>query len=76
MRRAGHWWAGRMLLTPRPLQEKLALFWHDHFATSQEKVTNYELVLAQNQTLRRHANGNFRDLLVAVAQDPAMLIWL
>ncbi len=76
MRRAGQWWAERMLLTPRPLQEKLALFWHDHFATSQEKVLNYELMLEQIQTLRRHANGNFRSLLVAVAQDPAMLIWL
>lgn len=76
MRRAGQWWGERMLLTPRPLQEKLTLFWHDHFATSQEKVLNYELMLAQIQTLRKHASGNFRELLVAVAQDPAMLIWL
>ncbi len=76
MRRAGQWWGERMLLTPRPLQEKLTLFWHDHFATSQEKVVNYELMLAQVQTLRGHANGNFRKLLIAVAQDPAMLIWL
>ncbi len=76
MRRAGQWWAERMLLTPRPLQEKLTLFWHDHFATSQEKVTNYELMLAQNETLRRHAAGNFRDLLIAIARDPAMLVWL
>ena len=76
MRRAGRWWGERMLLTPRPLEEKLTLFWHDHFATSQEKITNYELMLAQVATLRKHANGNFRDLLVAVAQDPAMLIWL
>jgi hypothetical protein len=76
MRRASQWWAERMLLTPRPLQEKLALFWHGHFATSQEKVLNYELLLAQVATLRRHANGNFRTLLIAVAQDPAMLVWL
>jgi uncharacterized protein (DUF1800 family) len=76
MRRAGWWWGQRMLLTPRPLQEKLTLFWHDHFATSQEKVLNYELMLRQNQTLRRHAAGNFRKLLTAVAQDPAMLVWL
>lgn len=65
-----------MLLTPRPLEEKLTLFWHDHFATSQEKVVNYELMLRQIQTLRTHANGNFHKMLVAVAQDPAMLIWL
>lgn len=76
MRRASQWWVERMLLTPRPMQEKLTLFWHDHFATSQEKVNNYELMLAQIDTLRRGANGNFRDLLVAVAQDPAMLVWL
>ena len=76
MRRAGQWWANRMLLTPRPLQEKLTLFWHDHFATSQEKVLNYELMLGQIQTLRANANGNFRTLLIRVAQDPAMLVWL
>jgi Protein of unknown function (DUF1800) len=76
MRRAGQWWAERMVRTPRPLEEKLTLFWHDHFATSQEKVLHYDLMLAQNETLRHHASGNFHDLLVAVAQDPAMLIWL
>ncbi len=76
MLRASQWWANRMLITPRPFQEKLTLFWHGHFATSQEKVTNYELMLGQNETLRRHANGNFRDLLRAMAQDPAMLVWL
>jgi hypothetical protein len=76
MRRAGQWWAERMLLTPRPLQEKLALFWHGHFATSQEKVLNCELMLGQIATLRKLANGNFRDILIAIAQDPAMLIWL
>ncbi len=76
MRRAGQWWAERMLKTPRPLEEKLTLFWHDHFATSQEKVLHFDLMLKQVDTLRRHASGNFHDLLVAVAQDPAMLIWL
>jgi hypothetical protein len=76
MHRAAQWWAERMLLTPRPLQEKLALFWHGHFATSQEKVLNCELMLGQIATLRKLANGNFRDILIAVAQDPAMLIWL
>ena len=76
MLRASQWWANRMLITPRPCQEKLTLFWHGHFATSQEKVTNYELMLGQIETLRQHANGNFRELLRAMAQDPAMLIWL
>jgi hypothetical protein len=76
MRRAVEWWAQRMLLTPRPLEEKLTLFWHNHFATSQEKVTNHELMLRQIAMLRAHANGNFGELLIAIAQDPAMLIWL
>lgn len=76
MQRASLWWAERMLLTPRPMEEKLTLFWHDHFATSQSKLMNYELMMAQIETLRKNSNGNFRKMLVAVAQDPAMLIWL
>lgn len=76
MRRAGQWWAQRMLVTNRPLQEKLALFWHGHFATSDMKVRDYRKLLKQLELFRRHANGNFRDLLVGVAQDPAMLVYL
>lgn len=76
MHRAGAWWAERMLTTPRPLEEKLTLFWHDHFATSQEKVLRYQKMIGQIETLRKNASGNFRDLLIAVAQDPAMLVWL
>lgn len=76
MRRASQRWAERMLLTPRPLQEKLTLFWNDPFATSQEKVLNCEPMVGQIATLRKHAHGNFRELLIAAAQDPAMLIWL
>jgi hypothetical protein len=76
IRRAAQWWAERMLITPRPLQEKLTLFWHNHFATSQEKVQRHQLMLGQIEMLRRRANGNFRELLIGIAQDPAMLIWL
>lgn len=76
MRRAGQWWAQRMLVTPRPLQEKLALFWHGHFATSDTKVRDYRKLLAQYALFRAHANGNFRDLLIGVARDPAMLVYL
>jgi beta-lactamase regulating signal transducer with metallopeptidase domain len=76
MRRAGPWWAERMLLTARPLEEKMTLFWHDHFATSQEKVIRYQRMLKQIETLRENATGNYRDMLIAIAQDPAMLIWL
>ena len=74
--RLGYWWANRMLTTPRPFQEKLTLFWHGHFATSEEKVRDYRKLYVQNETLRKHANGNFRDLLIAVAKDPAMLAFL
>ena len=76
MRRAGQWWAQRMLVTPRPLQEKLALFWHGHFATSDAKVRDYRKLLKQYALFRAHANGNFRDLLIGVARDPAMLVYL
>jgi hypothetical protein len=76
IRRAGQWWAERMLITPRPFQEKMTLFWHGHFATSQEKVHRHQKMLGQIETLRQRAQGNFRDILVAIAQDPAMLIWL
>ncbi|MFZ9255724.1 MAG: DUF1800 domain-containing protein [Burkholderiaceae bacterium] len=74
--RIGYWWANRMLVTQRPLEEKMTLFWHGHFATSDEKVRDYRKMLKQNEMLRAKATGNFRDLLIAVAQDPAMLAYL
>jgi uncharacterized protein (DUF1800 family) len=76
MARAETWLGERMLLTHRPLQEKLVLFWHGHFATSNEKVRDYRKMLGQFAMLREHANGNLRDLLVGIAQDPAMLVYL
>jgi uncharacterized protein (DUF1800 family) len=71
-----YWWADRMLRSPKPLQEKLALFWHGHFATNEDKVRDYRKMLRQVQLFERQGGGNFRDLLVAVAQDPAMLAFL
>ena len=76
MRRAGQWWAQRMLVTKRPLQEKLALFWHGHFATSDTKVRDYRKLLKQLELFWQLGNRNFRDLLIGVAQDPAMLVYL
>ncbi|HEX6511145.1 MAG TPA: DUF1800 domain-containing protein [Chloroflexota bacterium] len=70
------WWLYRMLHTARPLQEKMALFWHGHFATAQYKVNNARFMHDQNETFRKYALGNFKDLATAVAKDPAMLIWL
>ena len=75
-RRVGYWWAERMLDTNRPLEEKMALFWHGHFATAQNKVRDYRKMLGQIDMFERHATGNFGDLVVAVAQDPGMLSYL
>jgi uncharacterized protein (DUF1800 family) len=88
-------WLFRMVHTKRPLQEKMALFWHNHFATAYSKVANdigdggfASRMLAakpdedasrtkgQIELFREHALGNFRHLLVEVAKDPAMLVWL
>jgi uncharacterized protein (DUF1800 family) len=70
------WWVNRMIETPRPLEEKMTLFWHNHFATAIYKVRSSYLMFKQNQLLRTKGMGNFRDLLMAITEDPAMLIWL
>ena len=71
-----NWWADRMVATQRPLEEKMALFWHGHFATGEEKVRDYRKMEQQLALFHRQATGNFRELLVAVARDPAMLAFL
>ncbi len=70
------WWLHRMARGPRPLQEKMVLFWHGHFATSVGKVRDAYLMWRQNELFRRLATGYWLDLLVQVAKDPAMLVWL
>jgi uncharacterized protein (DUF1800 family) len=74
--RLGLWWANRMLATPRPLEEKLTLFWHGHFATGQNKVRDYRMMLQQNLMLRANASGRLQDLLIGILKDPAMLVFL
>jgi uncharacterized protein (DUF1800 family) len=86
-------WVFRMIHTRRPLQEKMALFWHNHFATAYSKLAaDSGTVLAakmlahkpgvlrgpqgQIELFRQYALGNYRDLLVEVAKDPATLVWL
>ncbi len=87
-------WMFRMVHSQRPLQEKMALFWHNHFATAYSKIAGSTDgtfatrmmaakpsedpggVKGQLELLREHALGNFRDLLVAISKDPAMLFWL
>ncbi len=73
---AKYWWLNRMLYTQRPLQEKMTLFWHNHFATANSKVNNSVLMLQQIQLFRDHGLGDFETLLQNVTRDPAMLIWL
>ncbi len=70
------WWLHRMMVTKRPLQAKLSLFWHDHFGCSAEKVQNGYLLVQHIRLLNRHASSDFRTLLLAVAQDPTMLRFL
>ncbi len=70
------WWLREMLSTPSPLTERMTLFWHNHFVSSQQKVKYSQLMYRQNMLLRQHALGNFGTLLHAVSKDPAMLIYL
>lgn len=70
------WWLYRLLDTPNQLLEKTTLFWHGHFATSAEKVTEAELMYEQNNMLRRHALGDFAAMVQEISRDPAMLIYL
>jgi uncharacterized protein (DUF1800 family) len=70
------WWLNRMRYTADPLREKATLFWHGHFATSNQKVNDPFLMWFQNETLRRHALGKFPELLKAMSRDPAMIRWL
>src|SRR2546426_11145222 len=74
--RLGLWWANRMLTTSRPLEEKLTLFWHGHFASAEGKIRDYRMMLRQNEMFRERASGRLRDMLVAILKDPAMLAYL
>lgn len=72
----GGWWVDRMRDAQDPLEEKLTLFWHGHFATSAQKVKDGYMMWRQNQTFREHARGNFGVLTKAMSRDPAMIAWL
>jgi uncharacterized protein (DUF1800 family) len=69
-------WHLRLIATQHPLEEKLTIFWHNHFATSSQKVENSYVMFHHIDTLRTNALGKFSDLLLAVSQDPAMIYWL
>jgi hypothetical protein len=69
------WWLDRMVRSDNPLSERMTLVWHSWFATSEE-ASNARLMIKQNWMMRRHALGNFHQLLSDVTIDPAMLLWL
>ena len=69
-------WMYYLVNTQRPLEEKMALFWHHVFATGNSKVDNYDQLLEQIQLFRENGMGNYRDLLLTVARNPTMIFWL
>lgn len=69
-------WTYRMVTTQRPLEEKMVLFWHQLFATGNSKVDNPPELVQQIGMFRRHGLGSYRDLLVELAKNPAMIYWL
>lgn len=74
--RVAYWWANRMVSSPTPLKEKMAVFWHGHFTSSEEKVRDYRKMLRQLTLFQDQGLGHFRTLLIGAAQDPAMLTYL
>lgn len=70
------WWFNRMRTTDAPLQEKMTLFWHDHFPTSSQKVKFPQLLFEQNELFRSEALGNFGRLTKGVSLNPAMMLYL
>lgn len=74
--RIGIWWGLRMVMTRRPLQENLTLFWHNHFAVSAQKVEFGPMMAEYLEAMRTNSSGHFPTLLAAVSMSPAMLRWL
>lgn len=70
------WWFKRLVESGRPLEEKMTLFWHGHFATGYRTIEDSWHMLVQNQLFRQHATGSFADLCFAIIRDPAMLEYL
>ena len=70
------WWLEEMLHSPEPVREMMTLFWHNHFATSFRKVRDSSLMALQNHTLRENALEPFGQLLKAMSEDKALLLYL
>ena len=72
----GAYWLYKMITSTDPLREKMALFWHGIFATGYPKITQGKVLSDQIRMFRRYGMGNFKTLLVELAKDPAMIVWL
>jgi uncharacterized protein (DUF1800 family) len=70
------WWLDKMVRTNRPLIERMTLSWHDWFATNDDEIGSPRLMIGQNNTFRRRALGSFKELLLDITKDPAMLVFL
>ena len=70
------WWLEQMLTTRAPFTERMVLFWHNHFTSSIQKTLQPSLLYKQNMLFRQYALGDFNQLLHAVVEDPAMLVYL
>ena len=70
------YWLYRIINSQRPLEEKMALFWHGLFATAYGKLNHAKAVVNQTHTFRRHGLGKFADILLELSRDPAMIFWL
>ena len=69
-------WMYHMVNTDQPLEEKMALFWHHVFATGNSKVDNCDQLLEQLDMFRQYGMGNYREMLVQLSKNPAMIFWL
>ena len=69
-------WMYNMVTTQRPLEEKMALFWHHVFATGNSKVDNCDQMLEQIDMFRQYGMGSYKDMLLEISRNPAMIFWL
>lgn len=77
MQQLKQWWVREMIETTSPQSERLVLMWHSHFATAYSAIDSESTSMArQHQLFRQHSSGNFRDLLLGIIRDPAMLNYL
>lgn len=76
IRSVQQWWIRRMIESPRPLEEKMTLFWHGHFATSYRTIEDSYHMYVQNQLFRKYAVGNYGKLMYEIIRDPAMIAYL